>query len=144
MEKFSPAFLSTKELILSHWGIIEPMIAGAPVMTDYTPDAILHSALNGEMFVFVVKRDTEEGPDIELVVILAPMITPKLASAVIVTVAGKNLMKNAAKYWGFLKGWMYMNGMRAVDAYVPGKLETVLKRLNFKRESVHVRTLIDP
>lgn len=131
-----PLLLSTQELLATYWPQVEPLLASAPVAEEFPPETILKAALAGQMFMFVVLL----GDDVELVVVLAPTPSDTLPVMTIVAVAGTTLRKYTRKFWEFFKGWCYMNGARAIDAYVPERMEGFMeKELGLKRETVHVR-----
>ena len=135
-----PLMLSTQEMLGAYWPQVAPLLASAPIAEEFPPDAILKAALAGQMFVFVVKEETLDGPLVKLVVVLAPVPSDTLPVMTIVTVAGTSLRKFVRMYWDFFKGWCYMNGARAIDAYVPDRMEGFMeKELGLKRETVHVR-----
>lgn len=131
-----PVMLSTQELLAAHWPQVEPLLASAPVAEEFPPEAIMRAVLAGQMFMFVVKQDI----DVELVLVLAPTPSETMPVMTIVTVAGKNLRKHARNLWSHFKGWCYINGARAIDAYVPERLEGFMaKELGLTKETVHVR-----
>lgn len=139
-QEAKPLLLSTQEQLLAYWPQVEPLLASAPITEEYPPDVIMRAALAGQMFLFVVVKETVDGPVVELVVVLSPTPSETLPVMTIVTVAGKNLRTWAHKYWDFFKGWCFMNGARAIDAYVPERMEGFMeKELGLKKETVHVR-----
>jgi hypothetical protein len=91
------------------------------------------------MFLFAVARETVDGPDVDLAILLEPAIYPTKNAMNIVIVAGKNLGHYYNKYWKFLCGWAYLNGAKEFEAYVSPAMERILKRYDFERTCVHVR-----
>lgn len=135
----SPLLLSTVELIEAYWPQVEPLLASGPASEEYPPEAVLQAVLRGQMRIFVVKENTNV-PKVELAVLLAPSPSETLPAVNIITIAGKNMRKHLRRFWPMFKGWCYMNGARAIDAYVPERMEEfVQKELGLKRETVHVR-----
>lgn len=134
-EQNRPLLLSTQQQLMTYWPQIEPLLASAPVIEEYSTDKILQSAIAGQMFMFVVLDDQT----VELVVLLAPSASDTTPTINIITVAGKNLRKHINNYWEYFKGWCIMNGARAIDAYVPDRMEPFVEKLGLKRETVHVR-----
>lgn len=135
MQQTKPLLLSTQQQLMTYWPQVEPLLASAPVAEEYPPDKILQAAMAGQMFMFVVLDDQ----NVELVMLLAPAPSETLPTMNIVTVAGKNLRKHINDYWDYFKGWCIMNGARAIDAYVPDRMENFVEKLGLKRETVHVR-----
>jgi len=134
----SPLLLSTVELLETYWPQVEPLLATGPVSEEYPPDVVLQAALTGQMMIFVVKEDSTDVVD--LAVVLAPTPSKTIPSINVLTVAGRNLRKHLRQFWPMFKGWCYMNGARAIDAYVPDRMEEFVKKeLGLTRETVHVR-----
>lgn len=133
--KYEPLLLSTQQLLNEHWPQISALLQDAPIMEEYGVDDIYQAAITGVMFIFVVKQEA----DVRLVLVAAPQLSPKLNTLVIVTVAGSQLAAITSALWEHFKGWAYICGARAVDAYVPDRLVPVLARMGFTRKSVHVR-----
>ena len=131
-----PLILSTQELLNAYWPQVEPLLASAPVAKEVSTDAIFKAALAGQMLIFVF---ITENSDVELALVVASVPSDVLPVVNIITVAGKNLRKHTGKFWEFFKGWCYMNGARAIDAYVPERMEGFMEELGLKKETVHVR-----
>lgn len=131
--------LSTQQLILAYWPQIEPLLASAPVAEELTTEGIKEAALTGRMFIFVAVT-VEDVPEVELMMLLAPSPSETYPVINILTVAGKKLRKNIRAYWKHFQSWCFVNGARAIDAYVPERMEKFLeKELGLKKETVHVR-----
>lgn len=138
--KFKPLLLATQQLLSRYWEEVVELLIDAPVLKEYTTDSLLELALAGQMFVFAVFDDTGK---LTFVLIAAPQITPELNILNIVSVAGSKLRAVQAELWEFFRGWCFMNGVRAIDAYVPSeRLESILSSFGFQRESIHVRAII--
>lgn len=137
---YRPMLLSTQQQLAAYWPQIAPLLATAPISNEYSPDDLLQAAIAKAMFVFVVQKDTMEGPEVELVLVTAPVPAEKFPVMNIVVVAGKNLRKHIRRFWDYFKGWCYISGARAIDAYVPERMEEFLKKeLGLVRETIHVR-----
>ena len=135
-----PVMLSTQELLGAYWPQVEPLLASAPISKEFSTDAIFKAVLAGQMFIFAA---ITEAAEVELVLVLAPVPSDAFPVINIIAVAGKNLRKNTKKYWEFFKGWCFMNGARAIDAYVPERMEGFMdKELGLKKETTHVRLRI--
>ena len=139
---YEPLLLSTLPLLNQYWEASSPLIEQCiqnTMRVEITLEDIYGALTRGELFMFVVKADLDTGPDVELVVILQPLPYPRLPAMNILGLAGRNLASNGKKYWGYLQGWMYMSGVRAIEAYVSPAMERIVKRFGFNRTSVHVR-----
>lgn len=134
-----PVLLSTQVLLATYWPQIEPLLASAPVAEEFPPESILQMALTGQMFVFAIVKEDVDGDTVELVVVLAPVPSDTNPAINIVTVAGRNLRQHIRDYWEYFQGWCVMSGVRAIDAYVPDRMEGFVEKLGLKRETVHVR-----
>lgn len=120
---------------MTYWPQIEPLLASAPVMEEYTIDNIYQSLISSQMFMFVILKES----DVEFVMLIAATPSEQFPVVNIITVAGKDLRTQIKEYWEYFKGWCVMNGARAIDAYVPERMEKLLEPLGLKRETVHVR-----
>jgi len=134
-EQSKPLLLSTQQQIMTYWPQIEPLLASAPVMEEYTVDNIYQALISSQMFMFVILKES----DVEFVMLIAATPSEQFPVVNIITVAGKNLRTQIKEYWEYFKGWCVMNGARAIDAYVPERMEKLLEPLGLKRETVHVR-----
>lgn len=134
-KKSKPLQLSTQELLAAYWPQVEPLLAQAPIAEEFPPEAIYDAVLAGQMFIFAFLNDAA----VELVLVLAVTPSETLPVVNIVTVSGKNLRKHIRDYWGFFQGWCAMIGARAIDAYVPDRMEGFVEKLGLKKETVHVR-----
>lgn len=134
-EQTKPLLLSTQQQIMTYWPQIEPLLASAPVTEEYTTDNIYQALISSQMFMFVVLK----GSDVEFVMLISATPSELFPVVNIITVAGKNLRTHIKEYWEYFKGWCVMNGARAIDAYVPERMEKLLEPLGLKRETVHVR-----
>lgn len=130
-----PLQLSTQELLATYWPQVEPLLAQSPISEEFSPDAIYDAVLAGQMFIFAFLNEAE----VELVLVLAITPSETLPVVNIVTVSGKNLRKHIRDYWDFFQGWCAMIGARAIDAYVPDRMEGFVEKLGLKKETVHVR-----
>lgn len=137
--KTKPVLLSTQVLLATYWPQIEPLLASAPVTEEFSPEKILELALAGQMFIFAVVKEDVDGDTVELVVVLTAVPSDTNPVINIVTVAGRNLRRHIRDYWEYFQGWCVMSGARAIDAYVPDRMEGFVEKLGLKRETVHVR-----
>lgn len=137
--KSKPLLLSTQVQVAAYWPQIEKLLLTAPISEEFSPDAVLQAVLAGQMLVFAFIKETEDGDEVELAMVLSKTPSETLPVVTIITIAGKNLKKHINEFWEFFKGWCVMNGARAIDAYVPERMEHILEPLGLKRETVHVR-----
>ncbi len=138
-DRNKPVLLSTQEQLNAYWPQIEPLLASAPVAEEFSPDVLYQAALSSQVFIFVFVKETDDGDEVELVLVVSVTPSETMPTMNIITVAGKNLKKHINDFWEFFKGWCIMNGARAIDAYVPERMEQLLEPLGLKRETVHVR-----
>lgn len=138
-DKSKPVLLLTQEQLATYWPQIEPLLANAPVTEEYSTEDILRLALVHQMLIFAFVKETIDGNTVELVLVCSVTPSDTLPVVTIVTVAGKNLKQHINEFWEYFKGWCVMNGARAIDAYVPDRMEQLLEPLGLKRETVHVR-----
>jgi hypothetical protein len=136
--EYEPLLLSTQELLNRHWPIVEPMLRKCE--GDYNTEDMFAALLRGEMFIFVIAKETIDGPDVALAVLMQPLVYPRRTAMNIVAVAGKDLRKWMRKYWGFLYAWAFMNGARAIESPVPPAVERLLGGFGFKRTAIYVST----
>ena len=136
LPKTKPVLLSTQVQLHTYWPQIEPLLANSPIAVEFPPAEILNNALRGQMFLFAFVTEQD---DVEMVMVLTATPSVTLPTVNIVTVAGKNLKQIVADHWENFKGWCAMTGARAIDAYVPDRLEGFVGNLGLKRETVHVR-----
>lgn len=135
-----PLLLFTQQLLDAYWPQVEPLLATAPVAEEFPPSAIYNAVLSGQMLMFVFTKETFDGPEVELVLVMASTPSETFPVLTLVTVAGKNLRTAIKAHWENFKGWCAMNGARAIDAYVPERMEHLMeKELGLKKETSHVR-----
>lgn len=131
-----PLLLGSQVQLNTYWPQIEPLLANSPVAAEFPTDEIYKNVTAGQMTLFAF---VTEQHDVELVLLLTATPSVTLPTINIVTVAGKNLRAHVADHWENFKGWCTMNGARAIDAYVPDRMEKFVENLGLKRETVHVR-----
>ena len=134
-----PLFLNPDNLEF-FWPQVEPLLAKAPIVIEYPVEFIKKGVLSEELFLLTFITESSDGPVVELAVLIAPTLSPILPGMTIVSVVGRNLRLFAGQFWEYFKGWCYMNGARAIDAYVPERMvEFMVNELGLTKETVHVR-----
>lgn len=78
--------------------------------------------------------------DVKLVLVLEVVRYPRLNAMNIVVLAGEDLLLFSEKFWGPIKNWAYINGVRAIEALTSPAVERLIKNLGFKRKAVLIRT----
>lgn len=136
--EYEPLLLSTQELLNRHWPIVEPMLKECE--GDYTTGDMYAALLRGEMFILVIARETIDGPDVALAVLMQPLVYPRRTAMNIVAVTGRDLRKWMRKYWDFFYAWAFMNGARAIESPVSPAVERLLGGFGFKRTAIYVST----
>lgn len=139
-----PLMLSTQQLVMAYWSQVEPLLASAPIAEELSTTEILQGVITGQYIIFVVAPEVDATPmtgaEVELVLLLSRPTSETFPVITILTVAGKDLKKNATEFWEFFKGWCFIIGARAIDAYVPERMVDYLEqKLGLKKETVHVR-----
>lgn len=135
-----PVLLSTPQMIEAYWPQVAPLIAAAPVAEEFPPEVIKQLVHMGKMFCFVFTTDDVDGPTVHFTLIGAATPSDTYPVVNVICVAGKNIKGHINQHWDHFKGWCYMNGARAIDAYVPERMvKFTEKELGLKKESVHVR-----
>ena len=144
--EYNPILLATQVDINRYWPYISELLGRCVDKTmrgEVSVSDIYHRALNGMCFIFVVAKDTTEGPDVRLAIVMEPAIYPELNAMNIVALAGDHLMAFHERYWKALCGWCFMNGARAIEGFVNPAMERIVNKFGFERTSVHVRCAID-
>ncbi len=106
---------------------------------EMTIDDIYNSALQGKMYIFVVKCDKTITKSVKLALVLEIVHYPKLAAMNIVALGGSDLDALHAKYWKMLCGWAYMNSVRVIEGWVSPAMERVISQYGFKPVYTHMR-----
>ncbi|WP_445772129.1 hypothetical protein [Rheinheimera sp.] len=100
---------------------------------------IYNAALQGKMYIFVVKCDKTITKSVKLALVLEIIPYPQMRAMNIVALGGNDLDALHAKYWKMLCGWAYMNSVRFIEGWVSPAMERVISRYGFKPVYVHMR-----
>ena len=118
LDDFEPLLLATKEQFDMYWTATKPLLEKCvkrAMHGEMTIDDIYNSALQGKMYIFVVKCDKTITKSVKLALVLEIVHYPKLAAMNIVALGGSDLDALHAKYWKMLCGWAYMNSVRVIE-----------------------------
>jgi len=134
--------LATKEQFDMYWTATKPLLEKCvkrAMHGEMTIDDIYNSALQGKMYIFVVKCDKTITKSVKLALVLEIVHYPKLAAMNIVALGGSDLDALHAKYWKMLCGWAYMNSVRVIEGWVSPAMERVISQYGFKPVYTHMR-----
>lgn len=144
--KYEPHLIKGPEELNFFWPYIESLVVKYVDKTnasEITPKDVFDKIANQQAFCFIFAADnTGHDPDIDvkLVLVLEVIQYPRLNAMNIVLLAGEDLLFFGDSFWEFLKGWAYMNGIRAIEALVKSEaLERMISKLGFKRQAVFLR-----
>jgi hypothetical protein len=146
---YEPHLLKSAAEVNFFWPYVEPHVIDYIKKTkadDITPQSVIEKLCAGEAFCFVVaahRPGCDPDVDVKLVLVLEVVQYPQLNAMNIVLLAGEELLFCGDKFWSSLKGWAYMNGIRAIEALVRSEaMERLIKRLGFVRQAVFLRATI--
>lgn len=142
LDDFEPLLLATKEQFDTYWTATKPLLEKCvkrAMHGEMTIDDIYNSALQGKMYIFVVKCDKTITKSVKLALVLEIVHYPKLAAMNIVALGGSDLDALHAKYWKMLCGWAYMNSVRVIEGWVSPAMERVISQYGFKPVYTHMR-----
>ena len=142
LDDFEPLLLATKEQFDMYWTATKPLLEKCvkrAMHGEMTIDDIYNSALQGKMYIFVVKCDKTITKSVKLALVLEIVHYPKLAAMNIVALGGSDLDALHAKYWKMLCGWAYMNSVRVIEGWVSTAMERVISQYGFKPVYTHMR-----
>ena len=134
LDDFEPLLLATKEQFDTYWSATKRAMHG-----EMTIDDIYNAALQGKMYIFVVKCDKTITKSVKLALVLEIIHYPKLPAMNIVALGGSDLDALHAKYWKMLCGWAYMNSVRVIEGWVSPAMERVISQYGFKPVYTHMR-----
>lgn len=141
---YEPLLVSSEQLLSRYWPVAAPMLDAyfqQHFNGEETLESVYAAITSGKMFMFVVKKDYVEGPDVALVLLLEAVQLPSSSGISVKHMVGRNLSLYAGKYWEYLCGWAYMVGARFIEADVTERLEPVVAKLGFSRtpSPIHVK-----
>ncbi len=134
--------LSTKEQFDKYWPYAKPLVEKCikrSMHGEITVDDIYNFALQGKMYVFVVKCDKGLMPSVRLTLVLEMVNYPRLPALNILALGGDHLNDFYDMFWKRLCGWAYINGVRAIEGWVSPAMERVISRYGFKEVYTHMR-----
>jgi hypothetical protein len=142
LDDFEPLLLATKEQFDTYWTATKPLLEKCvkrAMHGEMTIDDIHNAALQGKMYIFVVKCDKTITKSVKLALVLEIIHYPKLPAMNIVALGGSDLDALHAKYWKMLCGWAYMNSVRVIEGWVSPAMERVISQYGFKPVYTHMR-----
>ena len=139
---YTPQLLSTKELVDKYWGQCATHLqrcVDEAMHGEMTIEDIYQKALQGQFYIIAVKNDEPEVPDVKLVLVLEVVYYPQYATMNVVALGGKDLRHMIKRFWGFVQGWAYINGVRKMECSVSPAMEKILEAAGFERHYVQMR-----
>ena len=142
IEGYEPLLLATKEQFDLYWGQCVPLldkVIDKAMHGELTTEDIYNSAIQGQSYVFVLKGNDIELPDVKLVLVMELVNYPRLPALNVIAIGGTNLKQFFEKYWESVTGWAYMNGVRAIESSVSPAMARIISRFGFKHTYAHMR-----
>ena len=139
---YEPLLLATQEHYDLYWAQCVPLldrVIAKAMHGELTTDDIYNSATQGQMYVFICKKDEGEYPDVMFVIVMELVNYPRLAAMNIVAIGGSHLSPLFKKFWERLCGWAYMNGIRAIEALVSPAMARIISKFGFNHTYAHMR-----
>ena len=129
------------ERVTALWPQLEPYFAAACAGNEIandemTADDVYTLALSGMAVIFAGFEDGE----LACVIGVQFNTTGERLGADIIAMAGRNLMRFKAAYWGIIVEWLKANGVMFIDAYAPDRLAKIyLRKFGFTKSCTYVR-----
>jgi hypothetical protein len=142
LDDYEPLLLATKEHFDKYWTYTKPLLEKCVKRSmhgEMTADDIYNLALQGKVYIFVVKCDKGLMPSVKLALALEIVVYPRLSAMNILALGGEHLQEFYSMYWKRLCGWAFMNGVRAIEGYVSPAMERIISRYGFKNTYAHMR-----
>ena len=139
---YEPLLLATQEQFDLYWTQCVPLldrVIERAMHGELTTDDIYEKALQGQMYVFICKKDGGEYPDVKFAIVMELINYPRLAAMNIVAIGGSHLNPFFKKFWSKLCGWAYMNGIRAIEALVSPAMARIISKFGFNHTYAHMR-----
>ena len=135
LENYEPLLLSTVELLDAYWPqcseLLEPVVQEA-MDGELTVADMYQGIRGGRMYGLVAKDDTNELPDVALVLILEVVSYPQKSFLNITAIGGQQLDMLQSKFWKHVCSWAYMNGLRGMQAMVSPAMARIIGKYGFK------------
>jgi hypothetical protein len=132
--------IKTPERLEQLWPQIEPMLHACiedNCHGELTVEDLKQITLLGRAYMFVAVTETGR---VTLAISIEFIPFPRLKCANVIAMAGEGLFDARKRFWAKLTGWLYMQDVRAIDAWVGERMRKVLtRRLGFKQVYHHVR-----
>lgn len=142
IDGYEPLLLATKEQFDLYWAQCVPLldrVIDKAMHGELTTEDIYTSAIQGQTYIFVLKNDDYEVPDIKFVIALDLVNYPRLAALNVVAVGGQHLGPFFNRFWDKLCGWAYMNGVRAIEGLMSPAMARIVTKLGFTQTYTHMR-----
>lgn len=142
---YEPLIVASSEAFDRFWPLAKPLLArsvrnanrGEFEITDV--EVLIRS---GKLVLIVLTNDrsgTNANCAVSLAFVCELTPYPRLTILNIVALGGTALHKAHEKFWGFLLGWAYLNGARAIEGWVHPGMQKILTRFGFEPVYTHMR-----
>jgi len=141
-DDYEPMLLSSKEAFDKYWDACIPHLercVNEAMHGEMTVDDIYNKALAGQFYVIAVKNDQLEVPDVKLVLVLEVVYYPRYATMNVVALGGKDLRHMIKRFWSYVCGWAYINGVRKMECSVAPAMQKILEAVGFQQQYVQLR-----
>jgi len=142
IDGYEPLLLATQEHYDLYWAQCVPLldkVIEKAMHGELTTNDIYEKALQGQMYVFICKKDGGEYPDVKFAIVMELINYPRLAALNVVAIGGSHLNPFFKKFWVKLCGWAYMNGVRAIEALVSPAMARIISKFGFTHTYAHMR-----
>ena len=142
LSDYEPLLLSNKEQVDTYWSEVKPLLdkcISRATHGEYNTQDVYDLALQGKVFVFIVKSDKTIKKSVKLVIVLELAVYPRMTAMNIMALGGSDLEALHEKYWDSLCGWAYMNGVRVLEGLVSPAMQRVISKFGFKPVYTHMR-----
>lgn len=136
-ENYAPVQLTSPQLVDRFWPQIHCCLAPCverALHGEYTMEALYQMVMQSRVALFVVTNDPlgqRADTDVSLAFVVEPVLYPNLNAVNILALGGRDLA-NHKKFWGYFKGWAYMNGARTIEASVGPAMMRILTQWGFE------------
>ena len=133
--------LSTKEMIDKYWAQSVPLFERCleTMHGEATVDDIYAQALQGQMFLIVIKNDETEIPDVKISIALQLVYYPRYTAMSVVAMGGRDLKKCLKDHWEDILGWARICGVTRIETSVAPAMERIMtKATGFERKYVQL------
>lgn len=135
--KYEPIQLVNEQLLAGYWPIIEEHIRRCMKRTkgEMSVEDIYDMIKTNRATCIVIANDrtgTHPERNAVLTLVVEPINYPQMPVISIIALGGSELGMLHSHYWEQFKGWAFMNGARAIEAWVQPGMRRVIEKWEFK------------